>query len=125
MSKVKFLKLFLLGSCFLRENYVRSWAFPTFSAFSVQARKLNQQPAVNYYMGNRDFIIKRNKVNISAAVDIFLAALLFLRGLNVHDKYQSKDCFYMGHSRMSFSYHTSLAAKMTTDSSTLYSERQC
>ena len=32
-----------------------------FSAFSVQAQKLNQHPAVTYDMGNKDFIIKRNK----------------------------------------------------------------
>ena len=47
-----------------------------------------------YDMGNRDFVIKRNKVNTSAAVDIFFVALLYLRGLNIHDK-QSKNCFYI------------------------------
>ena len=50
---------------------------PAFSAFSVQAQKLNQQPVVMYDMGNRDFVIKRNKVNKSAAVDIFFVVLPF------------------------------------------------
>ena len=54
----------------MRENYVQSWAFPAFSAFSVRAQKLNQQPALTYDMGNRDFVIKTNKENTSAAVDI-------------------------------------------------------
>ena len=53
--------LFLLVFCFLRENYVRSWAFPDVSVFSVRAQKLNQHPAVTYDMGNRDFETKRNK----------------------------------------------------------------
>ena len=87
------MKLFLLVSCFLQENYVRSWAFTAFSAFSVQAQKLNQQPAVTYNMGNRNFIIKKNKVNANAAVGIFFVALLFLRRLNIHNKHQSKHCF--------------------------------
>ena len=111
----------------------------------MRAQKLNQQPAVTYDTGNRDFVIKRNKVNTSAAVDltlkmtsaqvvetsvnvisnspsqdythphdrsflnydIFFVALLFLRGLNIHDKRQAKHCFYMGRSRMSSPYHTS------------------
>ena len=30
-----------------------------------------------YDMGNRDFVIKRNKVNISAAVDILFVVLPF------------------------------------------------
>ena len=83
ISKLKFVELFFFVSCSLRENYVRSWAFPAFSAFSVRARKLNQQPAMTYDMGNRDFVIKRNKVNASASVDIFFVALLFLRRFNI------------------------------------------
>ena len=61
ISKFKFVGLFLLVFCFLRENYVRSWAFPAFSVFSERAQKLNQQPAVTYDVGNRDLVIKRNK----------------------------------------------------------------
>ena len=61
ISKVKYVGLFLIVFCFLRENYVRSWAFPVVSAFSVRAQKLNQQLAVTYDMENRDFVIKRNK----------------------------------------------------------------
>ena len=61
ISKVKVVGLFLLVFCFLRENSVRSWAFPAVSAFSVRAQKLNLQPAVTYDIGNRDFVIKRNK----------------------------------------------------------------
>ncbi|XP_068713045.1 proton-coupled folate transporter-like [Montipora foliosa] len=53
----------------------------------VRAQKLNQQPAVTYDIGNRDFVIKKNKLNTSAAMDIFLVALLFLHGLNIHDKH--------------------------------------
>ena len=64
-----------------------------------------------------DFVIKRNKVNTSAAVDIFIVALLFLRGLNINDNH--KHSFYMGRPRRSSPYHTSQAAKMTTDSSIL------
>ena len=70
-----------------------SWAFPTFLAFSRRAQKLSQPSAVRYDMGNRDFIINRNKVNTSVAVDIFFVALMFLRGLNIHNKHQSKYCF--------------------------------
>lgn len=86
IRKVKFLELFLFVSCFLRENYFRSWAFSAFPAFSVRAQKLYQQPAVTYDMGNRDFVMKRNKVNTSAAVDIPYLSVMFLRGLNIHDK---------------------------------------
>ena len=110
LSKVKFVELFLLvfpGFFFLPENYFRSWVFTAFSAFSVRAQRLNQSPAMTYDMGNRDFVIKRYKVNTSAAVDIFFVALLFFRGLNIHDKHESKYCFYMGSSRMSSPHHTS------------------
>ena len=69
---------FFLFPVFLRESYIRSWAFPAFLAFSVWAQKLNQQPAVTYGIGKRYFVIKRNiKVNTSAAVGIFFVVLLF------------------------------------------------
>ena len=45
ISKVNCVGLFLLLFFFLRENYVRDWAFPAVSAFSVRAQKLNQHPA--------------------------------------------------------------------------------
>ena len=80
------MELFLLVSCFLHDNYVRSWVFPAFSAFSVRAQKLSQPPAVTYDMGNGDFVINRNKVNTCAAMDIFFVALLFLHGHNIHNK---------------------------------------
>ena len=51
----------------------------------------------------------------SAAVDIFFIVLLFLRGLNLLHKHESKQCSFMGRSHMSSPYHTSQAAKMTTD----------
>ena len=57
ISKVKFVELFLLVLCFFlwRENYVRSWAFPDFKAFSLRAQKqLNRQPAMTYDLGNRE-----------------------------------------------------------------------
>ena len=67
ISEVNFVKLFSLVCCFLRENYVRSQIFPSFPTSSLWAQKLNQQPAVMYDMGKRDFVIKRNKVNTSGA----------------------------------------------------------
>ena len=51
ISEVNFVKLFFLVYCFLRENYVRSWIFPSFATSSLWAQKLNQQPAVTYNMG--------------------------------------------------------------------------
>ena len=62
ISKVKFVELLLLVSCFLQQNYVRSWAFPTFLAISGRAQKLSQEPTLRYMydMGNRDFVINRN-----------------------------------------------------------------
>ena len=43
ISKVRFVELFPpVSFFFLRENYVRSWAFPTFAAFLLPAQKLNQ-----------------------------------------------------------------------------------
>ena len=58
ICKVKFVELFLLVFCFFffwRENYVRSWAFPDFKAFSLRAQKqLDRQPAMTYDLGNRE-----------------------------------------------------------------------
>ena len=77
IRKVKFVELFLPFSCYMRENNTWSWAFPAFFAFSSRAQKLGQQHALTYDMGKRDFAIKWNKVNTSAAVDIFFIVLLF------------------------------------------------
>ena len=81
--------LFPLLSCFLRENYIRSWAFPAFAAFSLWAQKLNPQPAVTYPMGNREEAID-NKGPHELFEDFFLPYLseMFIRGLNINDKDQ-------------------------------------
>ena len=50
----------------------------------MRAQKLNQQPGVTYDMGNRDFVIKRYKVNTSAAVDIFFVALIFTTNMSLN-----------------------------------------
>ena len=60
----------------------------------MRTKKLNQPPAETYVMGNRDCVIRRNKVNTSTAVDTFFVSLLFLRGLSINNKHQSKYCFY-------------------------------
>ena len=74
---------------FLRENCVRSWAFPAFAAFSLWAEKLNPQPAVTYHMGNREEAID-NKGHHEFFEDFSLPYLseMFIRGLNIHDKDQ-------------------------------------
>ena len=58
IRKVKFAELLPLISCFLRENYVRSWAFP---AISLWAQKLNQQPTVKYDTGNQEGAIDNKR----------------------------------------------------------------
>ena len=70
ISKLKLVELYLLVSCFLRENYVRSWAFPAFSAFSVRPKSALFPPF--FFFG---------KPNISKVkfVELFLLVSCFLR----------------------------------------------
>ena len=75
--KLSLWSYFLSFTVFLRENYVRSWIFPALVAFSLWAKKLNQQPVVRYDMGKRNFVTKRNRVNTSACVDTFFVVQLF------------------------------------------------
>ena len=51
------MELFPLVSCILQENYVQSGAFPAFVVHLLQARKLNQQPAMAYDMGNSEELV--------------------------------------------------------------------
>ena len=107
-------------------NFVGLFLFPVscekitfeveaFPAFSLRAQKLNQQPAVTYDMENRDLVIKRNKVITSAAVNMFIVVLLFLRGLNIHDK------TLLPYGALSHVFPISyvISCKMTADSSFL------
>ena len=86
--------LFPLVFCFLRENCVRSWAFPSVCSFSVRAQKLNQHPAVCdvWYEEQRC----HNQEKQGAAVDIFFLVLLFLRRLNVYNKHKLKALLQYG-----------------------------
>ena len=103
ISEVNFVKLFSLVYCFLWENYVRSWIFPAFATSSLWAQKLNQQPAVTYDMGKRDFVIKRNtywQIGNHSNIQQHSNSLLWLAE-------ETSGCFFMGRSRMSSPYHTS------------------
>jgi len=78
INEVNFVELFPLVYCFLQGNYVQSWIFPAFAVFSLWAQNVNHQPAVTYdmAMGKRDFVIKRNKINTSAAMHTFFVVQL-------------------------------------------------
>ena len=98
ISKLKFAlwSHFLSFTVFcLRENYVRSWAFPAFAASSLRAQKLNQQPAVTYDMGNIEKAIdnKRPRELFKGYCLPYLSQM-FIRRLNIHDKHQSL-CFFI------------------------------
>ena len=69
------MELLPLISCFLRENYVQSWAFPAFAAISLWAQKLNQQPTVKYDMGNQEGAIdnKGPQELLKTSVYLFVA----------------------------------------------------
>ena len=73
------MEFFPLVYCFLQGNYVQSWILPAFAVFSLWAQNVNHQPAVTYdmAMGKRDFVIKRNKINTSAAMHTFFVVQLF------------------------------------------------
>ena len=79
---------------------------PLFGLFSAGS-KTKSAACCDVRYGEQRFHNQRNKVNTNAAVGIFFVALLFLRRLNIHDKHQSKHCFYMGRSRMASPYPTS------------------
>ena len=84
------MELFLLVSCFFRENYVRSWAFPAFAAFSLRAQKLNQQPAATYDVRNREKAIdKKGSRELFKGFCLPYLSEMFISGLNIHDKHQS------------------------------------
>ena len=53
---MEFMEFFPLLSCLLKENYIRSWAFPAFVG-----SKLKQHPAVMYDMVNREEVIHKKR----------------------------------------------------------------
>ena len=84
------MELFPLVSCLLRENYVRSWAFPSFVAFSLRVQKLNQQSTVTNDMGNREEAIdNKGPGELFKGFCLPYLSEIFIRGLNIHYKHQS------------------------------------
>ena len=82
--------------------------------FSVRAQELNQHPAVTYDMGNQE-------KQVLLGIYIFFVVLRFLRGLNIHDKHQSKTLLLYG--ALSHVFPISYVVSCKIDRRLLHSDR--